>query len=697
MSILEDQATEGQQEAAKWTTALELAKKTDATWVTRGRKIVKRYRDQRGESSRDKRYNILWSNVETLAPAIYSRAPKADVSRRNNDKDPVSRTASQILQRALQFELDFYNDFDSALRNVVLDRLLPGRGTAWVRFEPASEPPVAEDGLQVTDDIEGSKGYECCPTDYVFWEDFRMSPARTWEEVSWVARRVYMSRHEGIERFGDLFKECPLSHVPIGLDKDSPEASTMKKAMVWEIWDKASKEVIWVAEGYREVLDRKPDPLQLDAFFPCPKPLMSTTTTDQLVPVADYVQYQDQASELDEVTERISLMVKACKVVGVYAAGSEAIQRMFTEGVDNTLIPVDNWAMHAEKGGVKGMIDWIPLDTVIQALQQLYVAREQIKQVIYEVTGISDILRGASQAQETLGAQQIKAQFGSMRLESRKKDVARFASDIIKIKAQIMCSLYRPEVLVEMSGMQGAGPDAQFIPQALELLKNEPLRNFRIEIAADSMVEMDEISERQGRMEFLTTVGGFLEKAVQATQTVPEMGPLMGELLMFCVRAWKTASPIEQAFDDALSKLSAPKPPAPPSPEMVKAQADAQKAQTDAQIAQLKMQSEQAKVQAEMQKAQIEMQVSQAEMQMKGAEMQQHGAMEQFKAQAAMQQEQMRQQFEAAMEAQRMDMERWKAELDAAVRIELANLSAETAKETAATQAAEAEVVREVK
>lgn len=686
--------TQGQRAATKWQMALELAKKTDDTWAARGRKIIKRYRDERGDSNREKRYNILWSNVETLAPAVYARAPKADVSRRNNDKDPVSRAASQILQRSLQFELDFYNDFDSALRNVVLDRLLPGRGAAWVRFEPASMPPAESLGDQVTDDTINSGSYECCPTDYVFWEDFRMSPARTWEEVTWVARRVYMSKEEGKKRFGDAFKECPLSHVPVGLDKYEgtamqSEAASMKKAKVWEIWDKSAKEVIWVAEGFDEVLDTKPDPLGLDSFFPCPKPLMSTTTTDRMVPVPDYAQYQDQAMELDEVTERISLMVKACKVVGVYAAGSEAIQRMFTEGVDNTLIPVDNWAMHAEKGGVKGMIDWIPLDQVISALNQLYLAREQIKQVIYEVTGISDILRGASQAQETLGAQQIKAQFGSMRLESRKKDVARFASDLIKIKAQIMCSLYRPEVLLEMSGIQST-PDAQFAPQAMQLLQNEPLRNFRIEVAADSMVEMDEISERQGRMEFLAATGGFLEKAVQASQAVPDMAPLMGEMLMFAVRAWKTSAPIEQAFDDALAKMAAPKPPAPPSPEMIKAQADAKKAESDAQISQVKAQVEGMKAQSEVQRAQMEMQRTQAEMQ-------QQGMLEQFKAQSAAQMEAMREQYESQRELDRMEFERWKAELDAAVKIQIATLSAETAKETAATKAAEAEVTREVK
>ena len=47
----------------------------------------------------------------------------------------------------------------------------------------------------------------------------------------------------------------------------------------------------------------------------------------------------------------------------------------------------------------------------------LYQQREQIKAVIYELTGLSDIARGASKASETLGAQQLKSQWGSIRLK----------------------------------------------------------------------------------------------------------------------------------------------------------------------------------------------------------------------------------------------------------------------------------------
>jgi len=56
------------------------------SWERRATKIVRRYRDDnRNQSGSDSsaRFNILWSNVQTLVPAVYSKLPTADVSRRS--------------------------------------------------------------------------------------------------------------------------------------------------------------------------------------------------------------------------------------------------------------------------------------------------------------------------------------------------------------------------------------------------------------------------------------------------------------------------------------------------------------------------------------------------------------------------------------------------------------------------------------
>lgn len=689
------------QSSQRWTTELTLAKHADKTWVDRSKRIVKRYKDERSGSIRTvKKYNILWSNVQTILPAVYSKTPKAEAERRNKDSDPVGRCASEILERSLQYELDNTDDYDEAIKSAILDRLLGGRGTAWVRFETQE--------VDVVEGAEPASMLESSPVDYVYWEDFRCSPARVWAEVTWVARRVYMSRREGVKRFGDEFKQVNLTHVPIGLDKLMEQGATqgeteaMKKAEVWEIWDKTEKQVIWVAEGFDKTLDVRADPYGLDGFWPMPKPLFSTQTTDTLIPIPDYSQYQDQADELDMLTNRIGMLVEACRVAGVYDASQPAVQRLMNEGTNNTLIPVDSWAALAEKGGIKGVIDWMPLDQVVAALAKCYEAREQAKQIIYEITGLSDIIRGATKANETATAQRIKSNFGSLRLKRMQRDIAMFASQILRIKAQLMSDLYSPQSLVEMSGILSTedGKDPQRVQEALQLLKSEPMRSFRINVAADSLVDLDEQQEKADRVEFLSAAGGFLEKALPVATQTPALAPLLGEMLMFGVRAFKAGRPIEAAFDQAVQTLNQPQQ-SKPDPEMQKVQAMQQqaqakmqadmqaaqiKAQTDGQIAQIKAQA-----QLETERAKMQMQ-AQVDNNRQRAEAEQHQLKMQNEAQLA----QMEAQIKSQAHAFEMSIARWKAELEAATKIEVANINSKAKVDNEATQTATKEIATEV-
>lgn len=542
---------------AFWLAEIAEAKKAAEKWVERARKVIKRYRDERDAlSARRRKFNILWSNVQVLQPALYGRMPKPEVSRRFKDQDPVGRTAALILERCLEYEVEQYPEFEATMKGCVEDRLLPGRGTAWVRYEPqiVTEPQLS--------DSEDSKiehlAYECAPTDYVNWEDFLHNPARTWEEVWWVARRVYMTRDEGVERFGAKFKNVPVQGKTKGFDWNevTPKEAMKAKAAVWEIWDKTDKTVCWVAENYRQELDSKPDPLELEQFFPCPRPLFATTTTGSLVPVPDYCMYQDQAEELDTLTQRIAMLAKALKVVGVFDASQKGLRRMLTEGFDNDLLPVDTWAAFAEKGGLKGTVDFLPVENVIKVLIGLYENRESCKQIIYEVMGISDIIRGSSNASETLGAQELKAQFGSMRLRSSQNAVAMFATDLFRLKAQIICSKYDPKTIVQMSGIAST-PDAANAEAAIQMLKSGPLRDFRISIEADTLAQLNESQEKADRIEFLTAAGGFLKEALPVIQAAPAAGRLLGEMLLFGVRGFRVGRTIEAAFEQAMAQMDA--------------------------------------------------------------------------------------------------------------------------------------------
>ena len=587
-------------------------------WEGRVEKILKRYRDERTTTTAQSHYNILWANVQTLKAATFSRMPKPDVSRRFKDNDPVARVASILLERALDFEITHTTDFQESLTSCVYDRFLGGRGTAWVRYEPIIET----DDTFISEEEEDSDlvseylDIEQAPVDYVHWKDFGHSNGRTWDEVNVVWRKVYMTRKMLKERFpeetfGDLWKQIPLDASPDDTRTKMTEGMT-KRALVYEVWDKESKSVYWISKSMNKILDEREDPLGLEEFFPCPKPLYATLTNESTVPVPDFTLYQDQANELDTLADRIKGLVDALKVRGFYDAANPDLNRLFTEGDNNTLIPVNNYAAFAEKGGIGGSVQFVDLAPIANALNMAYVAMGQVKQQIYDITGISDIIRGASVASETATAQQIKGQYATLRLKTYQDEVAIFASTILRIKAQIICEHFQPETILKIGGAELlSDTDKQLIPQAIDLLKNNPMRTFRVEVATDSMLYADEVQEKSDRVEFLQATSSFLEKAIQGAQMVPEMTPLLMDLLKFGVQGFRVGRTLEGEFDTFADKekekqAQAALNPPPPSPEQIKAQTEAQKMQVESQKMQSEIQLEQMRMQLEAQKLEFE-------------------------------------------------------------------------------------------
>lgn len=636
-------------------------------WEGRADKILKRYRDDsRTQNNPNARFNILFSNVQTITPAIFARLPRPDVSRRFRDNDPVGRVASMILERALEYELEHYSDYKSAMESAVFDRLIGGRGTAWVRYEPhivAGDTP--EDGVQVTEDIDEADEtvgglenesqerieYECAPIDYVHWRDFGHSVARTWEEVTAVWRKVYMNRDALVERFGEeLGYKIPLDTKPEDSKTYAKTQDMQYQALIHEVWDKETGTALWISKSLGKILDERPDPLQLENFWPCPKPLYSNITTENLEPIPDFTMYQDQARELDTLADRIDGLINALKVRGVYDASSSELSRLFSEGENNTLIPVKNWMAFAEKQGLKGAIDLVDIAPFATALMNCYQAMEQVKGQIYEIMGIADIQRGQTDPNETLGAQIIKSNNASGRLKTMQHRVVDFATTLLCIKAQIICNHFTDETIVKISGAdQLSEQDKMLVPQALQLLKSESAKNFRIEVTSDSMIYQDEQQEKQNRMEFLQAVGGFLTQAIPAAQATPELTPMLIEMLKFGVTAFKVGKQLEGMIDETADKFreqakAMEGQPKPPTPDEIKAQTEMQKVQAQSQARmqemQFQAQIEQQKLQAEMElernKQELQAQETRARMQMEVERNRQDAEMEMKLAQMKM-------------------------------------------------------------
>ncbi len=579
--------------AQRWGTEIEAAEQELRKFHEDARRIVQRYLDKRDAYGKDEsRVNLFWSTMKVLLSMLYARPPKADVSRTFQDfDDDVARVAGTMLQRILNrgFDADT-SAWDAAVRQGIEDWLVVGLGQIWLRYEVQTETfevPAQVDeltGLELVPAQEVEQIVdEDAPVDYIHWEDFYWSPARTWHEVRWVARRVYMTKDQLVARFGEeIARIVPLARSkPRQVANDqSPQHDPWSKAEVFEIWCKENKKVYWYARGADVILDVKDDPLQLDNFYPCPKPVAANVTSSNFMPRADYVFAQDQFQELDEINTRITWLTRAAKVVGVYDKSAEGIQRMFSQAAENQLIPVDNWALFAERGGIKGQVDWVPLDQVTNAIERLRQYRQDKVMQIYEVLGISDVMRGSSRASETATAQQIKAQFGSTRVQLMQFYIADWISQALRIKAEIICKHWQPETIIRRSNIERT-PDAPLAMQAIQLLKDEEMSEYRIAIEADSMAAMDWAAERDAAVQFMQGLGAFISQVAPMAQSVPGAAPVLLSLLQWAVSKFRVSTQIESVLDQAITGLKQ-NPPGPPQPSPMQ-QAETAEKQAGAQ------------------------------------------------------------------------------------------------------------------
>ncbi len=618
---------------SSWDSKIEKAEKFLRDSHEHGRKVYQRYKDERKDRLGDlKRVNLFYSNVNTIKESLFNSMPKLEVNRiqKGSYDDEAARVAAVITQRGLTYEINCADSFEESINCAILERLVPGIGQVWVSFKADKD----EDGNPI-------EGTESIKVDSVYWEDFLYEPCKRWSKCGWVGRRNHISKKEFIAAYG----EAAFRKIGEAWGKDSelvPKDINQDKICVYEIWDKRSKKVYHISKGLDKPLKEMDDPYQLRGFFPCPRPLIANVDTTAFLPVTDYHLAQDQYIQLDTLYARIDLIVEAIKVAGLYDAANTGIAKML-QGAENTLVPVDNWAMHAERGGARGMIDWYPVEQVVTVLQQLYAAFEATKAMLYEITGMSDIVRGASNQYETAAAQEIKAQFASVRLNGYQRDVSKFVRDTLRIMGEMFTQLYSPEKIQAIVGPLPQ-PDQQLLPQAYQVLQDDLLSKYKIDIQANSLTQADWALEKEQRMEVVQVLGQMIGQVQEPVTNVPEMAMLGVQLIKFSIAGFKAGVELEGWLDQQLESMmqeqeqerNNPTPPEPTAEEK-KAQAEMQKMQMDAQLEQQKMQMEMQFKQAEMQMkqkmmqfemqhkqqmAQLELQIKQLELGMKQQESQ---------------------------------------------------------------------------
>lgn len=622
--------------AERWEMEFSAAEKWHRKWQKQSKKVVERFLDDREKDDvgdLSTKLNIFNANITTLQSMLYGRMPKVEVDRRFADQDDdVARVAGQILQRILNTDIESAGeDYSHVLRTSLGDRLIAGLGTARVKYDFEEESIEVPPHLDPMTGMELAPGYtdvqvkdEWVDTVYTHWQDVLWSPCRTYAEMRWRAYRSYLTRDELIARFGEqLGKLVPLNSKGPTYDKNrdsAREKDVWDQAEVWEIWSKTDKKVFWFVKGFELILDMKDDPLGLDGFYPEPPAMMANLTSSKYLPKADYVVAQDLYTQIDILETRISLLTAACKAVGVYDKGNDGIQRVFMEGVENQLIPVDNWGAFAEKGGLKGVVDWVPIEEVANVITILTQKQNDMINQLYQVTGMADILRGAA-AEGGVSAteQKIKAKFASIRVQALQDEFARFASDLQRLKAEIIAKHYQPYCIIQQSNVEST-PDAAMAEQAVQLIKNPAVSRWKIQVKPETLAMVDYAQLKQDRVEYINALATFLQSAGPLIEMDAGAAPFLMQLMKWGLAGFKGSNEIEGVVDQAISqiekKLQNPQQQK-PDPEQIKAQAEIQKAQLGMQKAQMDMQRDQQKFQFEMQQMQEEFRFKMIEMQTK--------------------------------------------------------------------------------
>jgi len=629
-----------------WLAEIDDAKKREKDYRKDGKKIHDIYNGSKEEKIP---FNILYSNTETLLPALYSSVPRPVVQRRFKDDDMLGKASAKAGERVLEFLLDTniegYETYDDCLRAATLDGLLAGRGLTSVKYDAELSKMVGEDdtGGETSDAEEEAyeKKSELVCVETRSWDKVYFGYAKRWSKVPFIVYEEFVDKTEAIRLFGEkIAGKLQYNTKDEEEEKETDEevsGQLSKTTCIYQIWHKKTKKVIFVSPDYKEgYLKERDDPLGLTGFFNMPRPIMFLEKSNDLMPVALYTLYENQATELNRLTIRIQKVVEAIKARGVYDSElGDDIAKIMDES-DNALVPADKSASFAAEKGLGNAIWFMPIEQLTNVLIQLYQARNQCKQIIYEITGISDIMRGSTNANETLGAQEIKKSFGTLRLKRLQSEVQRYARDLLRMMLEIAASKFSTETWQKMTGLpyltdeqkqilemqkaqaqqfgQPLPPEIEQQMQIpawsdiLEMLNDDVQRAYRIDIESNSTVQPEATEDQKNIAEVMNALAQYMNGVAPLVVNGSLPFEAAQSMMLAISRRFRFGNEIEE-------HIMAMKPPEkedPKAAEQAKAQADAQAKQAEMQA---QAQMKQAEAQIRAQEKQIDLQAESAKFQ----------------------------------------------------------------------------------
>lgn len=542
--------------------------------------------------------------------------------------------------------------------------------------------PTASNIFTATIEIE-RKVKEKAILDVVQYNDYNCSDARTEDEIEWQSRRAYLDRDQAEALFGkDVADDLQYDSFPEVVKKNiaRKEDKYEGKAELHEIWCEATNKVYWLQKsGEKTIIESSEPPTKFEKFYPC-SVIRQSADPDSVVPVSDYSHVRDQILEVERLTTRIHAVTQAIRTNFLYdAAMGPTVEQLFAGDLKGT--PIINWPSYKGRGGLQAGVEFYPVEPFVNALNTLQGARSAALQQLYETLKVSDLLRGTSEQYKSATANRLENQWSSMGLIVRQNQFSKFISDAVSNLGTIIAEQFDEETIMEVGDadalieptiylpppppqpeMPEMAPEGEMPPgeeggmppmappplppppapdplqkidemkkQVIELLRDNRKRSYRIQIATDSMVAIDQQQQQQDGAMLIERAGAFFDQMRGLVEQYPPLLDFSMSLFQNMIKRMKGGKELDGIFTKALqqvgeitkAKEEAAKQPPPPDPATLEIQGRMQIAQVESQArlqaAQMDMQDKAAKNQLAYQEQQLRMQrdqlVSQLEIQ----------------------------------------------------------------------------------
>lgn len=435
-----------------------------------------------------------------------------------------------------------------------------------------------------------------------------------WAQVNIIAFEYEYSYQEFKKKFGQKALDSLT-------DIDTQEYQNGKPIIVFEYHNKYINETRWFAEqsndffqpveirdvdieGLKAVEANKmpydySDLYGLKGFFPCTAPLVINNMTRSFWPTPEYFQVCDLIDDIHQIVQRLMLLTKAIRCRFLYDSSVTELGPLAQETGEAGGLGVPNLtnALIQGKGSLATLVQYFPVAEMIEGLKNMYDAFDQRLNMFYNVTGISDLIRGQTDpsSDKTYGERQMEGKYAMNRFEPFINKLQEWIKNNYELGMEMALKLFSPKTLDEYICPQTLEPQHQKrYLAALELLKSNKRSRFRVDFETDATSAINEQWTRQQAIQ----TGDIASKLMESIANIAKESPgiaaaelkVAQHILGTLTDGKLFKDDIQQALQEVIDEAKQPKPPE-PNYDLEKLKLEGAKLSTESTFQQLELQA----------------------------------------------------------------------------------------------------------